>query len=106
MDDFEKRKQIEHYVGKLQNILSKVITESKEFQELKKLASAENSEIQFCIFSILGDKSRIEALKSMDIEALQKIISDYHDADNSNSLEEAEWTDEDRKFLKGLNIIF
>ena len=108
-NDFEKKKKIEFYISKLQNLLTKVITESKEFQELKKIVGSDDSEIQFCIFSIMADKNTLDFLKNMDSDFIHKMLMEAHNSieqDNSDSMDESMWTEDDIKFLKDIKIIF
>lgn len=104
-EDNEKRKKIEFYIGKLQTLLSKIISESSEFQELKKLTSTEDSDIQFCIFSVMTDKNTAALLKNLDIEQLQKFIVESQGEDNFDDLGDPSWTEDDVQFLKDLKII-
>lgn len=105
MEDNEKRKKIEFYIGKLQNLLTRIISESSEFKELKKLVNSEDSEIQFCIFSVMADKNSAGFLKDMDADTLQQILMEAQHSGEGSSLGEVDWTEEDRRFLKDLRII-
>lgn len=108
MFDPEKRKKIEYYIAKLQNILTKAIADSKEMQELKKLINSEETDIQFCIFSLMMDRHTAESLKDMDGEFLHKLIMEAHENMNIHSKDtmgDVSWTDDDKTFLKSLKII-
>jgi len=106
MDEEEKRKKIAFYINKLQGVLTKVIKESDEFQELKRLANSEDSEIQFCIFSVMSDKDGVGSFKNLDKETVYKMLTEAHKVLENNSEEkEQAWTDDDKEFLKDLKII-
>lgn len=106
MENQDKRRKIEFYIGKLQTILSKVITESKEFRELKKLVNSEDSEIQFAIFSVLMDKNSAEFIKEMDLDTLQKMIMEaQHQHEVFEPLGDCQWTEDDNDFLKDIKIV-
>ncbi len=104
MDEEEKRKKIAFYINKLQGVLTKVIKDSDEFQELKRLANSEDSEIQFCIFSVMSYRDGVGSFKNLDNETVYKMLTEAHkvleDQQEPNS-----WTDDDKEFLKDLKII-
>ena len=108
MYDDNKRKQIEFQIQKLQTLLTKIIADSKEMQEIKKLMHADDMDMQLCIFSLMVDKESAEVFREMDMEMLQKMILEAH-SQKMKSHEESEpensWTDEDISFLKSLKII-
>lgn len=107
MDNEEKREKIEYYIGKLQSLLTNIISNSDEFKELKKLTSTDNSELQFCIFSIMTDKKNINTLKDLDIDILQQMIMEAQSIEKNPAEvpQELCWTEDDRQFLKDLRII-
>ena len=101
--DEEHQENIEYYINKLQNLLSRVIAESDEFKELKKLVSTDQGDLQLCIFSVLLDKKNADSLKHLDPEILQKWLLD--DESQMEQLD-VEWSDSDREFLRKLRITF
>jgi len=104
MDEEEKRKKIAFYINKLQGVLTKVIKDSDEFQELKRLANSEDSEIQFCIFSVMSDRDGVGSFKNIDKETVYKMLTEAHKVLEDQPKPHS-WTDDDKKFLKDLKII-
>ncbi|MBN2144054.1 MAG: hypothetical protein JW774_05455 [Candidatus Aureabacteria bacterium] len=99
MDD--DKKEIEFYIAKLQQILTKAITESKEFQELKKLIDAEDSDFQMCVFSILADKNNPpDFLKNLDMKMMQQMFAQQAASQEAEEL----WSKNDVDFLKSIHI--
>jgi hypothetical protein len=103
--EYDEKKDVEFYISKLQNLLSKVIAESEEFHELKKLVNSEDAELQLCVFSVLMDKNSTEFLKSMDISTLQKVIQEQMFSQQQAQKLDAAWSPNDVDFLKNLRII-
>ena len=101
--DEENKENIEYYINKLQNLLSRVIAESDEFKELKKLVSTDHNDLQLCIFSVLLDKKNADSLKQLDPEILQKWLLDE---DGQSETLDAEWSDSDVEFLRKIRISF
>ena len=101
--DEEHQDNIEYYINKLQSLLSRVIAESDEFKELKKLVNTDQGDLQLCIFSVLLDKKNADSLKQLDPEILQKWLLD----DEGQALPlDAGWSDSDKEFLKKIRITF
>ncbi len=101
MKDDEK-KDVEFYISKLQTLLSKVIAESQEFQELKKLVNSEDTELQLCVFSVLMDKNSAEFLKGMDLSTIQRVIQEQMSSQSPHI--DTHWSPSDVEFLKTLRI--
>jgi hypothetical protein len=99
MDD--EKKQIEFYIAKLQQILTKAITDSKEFEELKKLIDAEDGDFQMCVFSILADKNNPpDFLKNLDLNMMQQMMAQHGAPQDVEEL----WSQNDMDFLKSIHI--
>jgi len=103
MDD-DKKKQIEYYIGRLQSLLSQVVGESREFQELRKLVRSGEGDLQLYVFSMMLDKKTALSFKNMDAELLQKIISEEISSEDFPEELDNSWSDHDRDFLKSLRI--
>ncbi len=110
----DEQKDVEFYISQLQTLLSKVIAESQEFHELKKILSSEDTELQLCVFSVLMDKNSTEFLKNMDLSTLQKVIQEQMSSQHLSSQNpgpqnlkslDADWSSSDLEFLKNLRII-
>lgn len=96
----DEHNDIEYYIGRLQELLSKMISESEEFQKLKALVGAEDENLHLCVFSLLVDKQNAELLKYFDPDKFQEFLKMQALDQNSDF----KWSESDMQFLKSINI--